>query len=139
MAPLVGRSRPTIIRAIVVLPEPDSPTIASDRPGRRRNETSSTATRSPNSLRSPAASRTGEPLLSGIGRLLKLATQLLRPGASGHPAVQLDQLGSRLQADVVGVRAAGREGAFPGRRLEGRQRAARDGAQPGCGVGNIRP
>ena len=29
-SPAVGRSRPTIIRAIVVLPEPDSPTIASD-------------------------------------------------------------------------------------------------------------
>ena len=35
MAPLVGRSRPTIIRAIVVFPAPDCPTMASERPGRR--------------------------------------------------------------------------------------------------------
>src|SRR6516164_8926834 len=132
MVPLVGRSRPTIIRAIVVLPEPDSPTIASDRPGRRRNETSSTATRSPNSLRSPVASRTAEPLVSGIVCLLQLATQLRRAGAAGHPAVQLDDFGHGLPADVAGVGAAGRERAFSGRRLEGRQRAARDGAQPVC-------
>jgi hypothetical protein len=51
ICPLVGRSRPMIILAIVVLPEPDSPTIASDSPSPTVNDTSSTATRSPNSLR----------------------------------------------------------------------------------------
>jgi LuxR family maltose regulon positive regulatory protein len=47
MVPLVDRSRPTIIRAIVVLPEPDSPTMASDRLRRRPKETLSTATNWP--------------------------------------------------------------------------------------------
>ena len=110
MDPLVGRSRPAIIRAIVVFPEPDSPTMASDRPGRRPKETSSTATSSPNSLRSPVASRTGAPLVSAIGCRLELAPQLARAGAAGHPAVQLDEAGHGRAADLTGVRAAGREG-----------------------------
>ena len=41
--PLVGRSTPVTIRAIVVLPEPLWPTSALTRPGRSANETSSTA------------------------------------------------------------------------------------------------
>ena len=33
MTPRVGRSKPTIIRAIVVFPAPDCPAMASERPG----------------------------------------------------------------------------------------------------------
>src|SRR5262249_56555666 len=93
MVPLVGRSRPTIIRAIVVFPAADSPTMARERPRGRVNETSSTATRSPNCLRSPVASRTGTPLVSGIVRCLELAAQLPRAGAAGDTAVQFDEAG----------------------------------------------
>src|SRR5207247_2562081 len=130
MVPLVGRSRPTIIRAIVVLPEPDSPTMATDRPGGRRNDTSSTATRSPNSLRSPSASRMGAPVVSAIGRFLELAAQLARADAPRRPAVEVDEVGHRRPADIARVRAAGGEGALCRWRLERGQRAAGDGAQP---------
>ncbi len=44
MRPEVGRSRPMIMRAVVVLPEPDSPTMASEPPGATAKATSSTAT-----------------------------------------------------------------------------------------------
>ena len=47
MVPAVGCSSPMIILATVVLPGPDSPTIASDSPSAMENETSSTATSSP--------------------------------------------------------------------------------------------
>ena len=47
MRPRVGRSSPTIIRASVDFPEPDSPTIASDLPGVTEKEVSSTATSGP--------------------------------------------------------------------------------------------
>src|SRR6202453_3718826 len=81
--PAVSRSSPTIIFAMVVLPEPDSPTIASDPPAGIENDTSSTAVKSPNVFRSPEAMRTG----SGIGGL-QLAAQLGRPDAPGHAAVE---------------------------------------------------
>src|SRR5215471_15194013 len=68
MVPAVGRSSPTIIRAMVVLPEPDSPTIASDLAEGTVKLTASTATRSPNSLRSPFTSSTGRsPLPAMVG------------------------------------------------------------------------
>ena len=60
---------------------------ARDRPGGRTNETSSTATRSPNSLRRAATSRTGAPV-SGTRNLLELAAQLVRTSTAGQPAVQ---------------------------------------------------
>src|SRR5436305_8002550 len=138
MVPRVGRSRPTIIRAMVVFPEPDSPTMASDRPGGRTNEMSSTATRAPNSLRSPATSRTGAPPLSGTRDLLELAAQLVRAGAAGQPAVEPGQGGDVGPADVAGVRAARRERALGRRRLEGGQRAPGDGAQPMRRLGDVR-
>src|SRR5215472_19096035 len=128
MVPLVGRSRPTIIRAIVVLPEPDSPTMASDRPGGRSKETSSTATNSPNSLRSPVACSTGALSVSATGGTPQLAAQLTCPGAARHPAVQSGKRRHLGTADVRGVRAAGREGTLLRRCLERGQRAAGDGA-----------
>src|SRR6185437_5320313 len=100
------------------------------RPGERTNETSSTATRAPNSLRRPATSRTGAPPVSGTRDLLELAAQLVRASAAGQPAVQRGQGGDVRPADVASVRAAGCERALGRRRLEGRERAAGDGAQP---------
>ncbi len=62
--------------------------------------TSSTATRSPNSLRSPVTSRTGVSWRqSGLAQSVRHAgqapAQLRRAGAPGQPAVQLDQLRQR--------------------------------------------
>src|SRR5580692_9578208 len=142
IVPLVGRSRPTIIRAIVVLPDPDSPTIASDRPGGIANETLSTATRLPNSLRSPIASRTGAvlpaPSCSDMSSL-QVPAQLAGPAASRHAAVELGQLRNRRQAGRLRVRAPGRERALTGRRLERRQRPAGDSAQPARLLRDLRP
>src|SRR5580692_4490317 len=100
MVPEVGRSRPTIIFAIVVLPEPDSPTIASDSPAGTENETSSTAVKSANFLVRCATSSI---------RHLQLPAQLGRAHAPGRPAVELRQRHGRGTARVRGVRAPGRE------------------------------
>src|SRR5262245_28188056 len=138
MVPLVGRSRPTIIRAIVVFPEPDSPTMASDRPGARRNDTSSTATRSPNSLRRPEASRTGALLVSAITGRPQLPPAYLRAHTPGQPAIDLGEPGHGGPADVVGMRTPGRVRAFVRRGLERRQWPAGNGRQPGCGARDVR-
>ena len=134
--PAVGRSSPTIIRAIVVLPDPDSPTMAIEPASATRNDTSSTATRSPNSLRSEVTSRTGVTARSALAgadgqaspRSSRARTHRDRPPSSsvisGSPARQ-----SSWRA------APGRERALVGRRLERGQRAAGDGQQP---VGRLR-
>jgi LuxR family transcriptional regulator, maltose regulon positive regulatory protein len=62
----------------------------------------------------------------------------MRTGTARHPAVQLDEVGHGGPADLARVGAAGREGAFPRGRLEGRQRATRDGAQPARGLRDVR-
>src|SRR6478609_9707151 len=140
IVPLVGRSSPTIIRAMVVLPEPDSPTMASDPASGMPNDTSSTATSGPNSLRRPATSSAAGPLasgtrsagavVSGIGDRLEFSAQLVRARAPGQPVADLQQIGHRGQADVAGVRAARRERALLLRCLERRQRPARDRPEP---------
>src|SRR6185437_16188492 len=164
MVPWVGRSRPTIIFAIVVLPEPDSPTMASDPAAGTVNDTSSTATSGPNSLRRPATSSTGTPgpitsgtgpsgagpsgtgppLVSGIGALSRRfhgqpPAQLVRPHAAGQPAVELGHRGRGRPAAVLGPVAPGGEGAFVRRGLERRQRPAGDRVQPVRGLGDVRP
>ena len=93
IVPWVGLSSPTIILAMVVLPEPDSPTMASDPASGMANETSSTATSGPNSLRRPETASAAVPLaagvvapatpVSGIGGHLQLPAQLLSPHAPG--------------------------------------------------------
>src|SRR5262245_53623766 len=125
------------MRAIVVLPEPDSPTIASDRAVLTRSDTSATATRSPNSLRRPAASRTGAPSVSVTGRPSKRAAELVRAHAPGQPAVQLGQPGHGGPAGVPGVAAPRRERALRHRRLEGRHRPAGNRKQPVRGPGDV--
>src|ERR1700722_11563622 len=124
MVPEVGRSRPTIILAIVVLPEPDSPTIASDSPAGTENETSSTAVKSANFLVSCETSSIGH---------LQPAAKFARANAPGRPAVELRQRHGRRTAPVGGVRAPRRERAPGRRRLERRQRPAGDRPQPGSG------
>jgi hypothetical protein len=47
MFPALGVSRPIRVRAMVVLPQPDSPTMASTSPRRSVNETPSTALMAP--------------------------------------------------------------------------------------------
>src|ERR1700722_1773882 len=120
--PLVGRSRPTIILATVVLPDPDSPTMASDRPGGIANDASSTATRLPNSLRSPVTSRTGAVSAAGSRSdmsFLQVPAQLDGPDAPGQAAVQFGQFRHSVPAGRPDVGAPGRERALTGRRLEG--------------------
>src|ERR1700723_1409713 len=100
MVPEVGRSRPTIIRAIVVLPEPDSPTIASDWPAGTENVTSSTAVKFANFLVRCETSSIGH---------LQPPAQFARPHAPGQPAVEIRQRHRRGTAGVGRVRAPGRE------------------------------
>ena len=96
MVPAVGRSRPTIILATVVLPEPDSPTIARDPPSGSENETSSTAVRGPNSLRRALTSSTD----SAMQRHLEAAAQLFCAHASAQAAVERDERRPGLAAYV---------------------------------------
>src|SRR4029077_10254868 len=84
MVPAVGRSRPTIMRAMVVLPEPDSPTIASDPRSGITNDASWTAVTSPNVLVSPATSRTA----SAMAHQGRTVAQLAGPHAAHLAAGQ---------------------------------------------------
>src|SRR5712692_5269020 len=121
MVPALGRSRPTIILAIVVLPEPDSPTIASEPPSGSENDTSSTATVLPKSLRSPSTMSTG----SAMHGHLQPAPKLLGAHAPGDTTVELDEGRPGLAAFVPHMRAAGRERALVRRRLERREGPSR--------------
>ena len=93
MVPAVGFSRPQIMRATVVLPLPDSPTMASDRPAMRSNVMSSTATWVPNTLRrlrtdstawasSRVARVAGPRTSSDMGTVQEPAAQVMRPAGS---------------------------------------------------------
>src|SRR4051794_26394930 len=126
IVPAVGAVSPTSIRATVVLPDPDSPTIASDPPGATERSTPSTARTSPKTLRSPLAASTG----SAMGHhLLGGAVEQLRGADAAHePAVErLDRRPGRA-AGVDDVRAARRERAAV-RRLERADRPAGDRRQ----------
>ena len=48
--PYVGSSKPPIIRRVVVLPQPDGPSMEKNSPSRMSSDRSSTAAASPNSL-----------------------------------------------------------------------------------------
>src|SRR5579864_533900 len=126
IVPAVGRSSPTIIFAIVVLPEPDSPTMASEPPSGSENETSLTATWLPKTLRSPSTSRTA----SAMDGDLHPSSQLLGPHAPGQAAIELNERRPRCAADIVHVRAPRGERALVLRCLERRQRSSWNGRQP---------
>jgi 1-pyrroline dehydrogenase len=57
MRPLVGCSNPAIIRSVVVLPQPDGPSIEKNSPGPIEKSASSTATKSPKRRAVQAAAR----------------------------------------------------------------------------------
>src|SRR4051812_45463879 len=59
MLPASGRSKPAIMRRQVVLPEPDGPSSVKNSPRRMSRFTPSTATTSPNSLRTPTSRMSG--------------------------------------------------------------------------------
>ena len=138
MVPAGGPFRPTIIRAMVVLPEPDSPTIARDRPGGRRTSRRRRRRARRTPCAGPAASRTGVAgWRSGTG-----------PPGAGRAARRRERSGrappSRL-APAAGTSArqaswaCGQRGAnaHPAGRLEGRQRAAGDGREAVRGRGDV--
>src|SRR5947208_2863820 len=100
MRPSVGVSRPTSIRASVVLPEPDSPTTARDSPSETVKLTSSTATisspraapRTRNTFRSRSTSRTG--LATGARLIVEgaqVGVHLFGPAAAHEAASQRPQ------------------------------------------------
>src|SRR5690349_4607305 len=108
--------------------------MASDPAAGTVNDTSSTATSGPNSLRRPATSSTGTPgpgapLVSGIGPLSgrlhgQLPAELVRPHAAGQPAVEFGHRGCGRPAGILGPVAPGGERALVRRGLERRQRPA---------------
>src|SRR3954468_5208091 len=53
IAPASGRSKPAITRSVVVLPEPDGPSIVKNSPARMSRSRLSIATTSPNARRTP--------------------------------------------------------------------------------------
>src|SRR5919107_2573955 len=115
MRPPVGVSRPTSIRAMVVLPEPDSPAIPSEPPAASVKATSRTASvtwwprlSSPRVVRnvfvSPSTASRG---VSDM-RQRPLGDQLLAADARGHAARHdLAQRRPALEAALAGERAAG--------------------------------
>ena len=121
IVPLVGRSSPTIIRAMVVLPEPDSPTIAIDRPagdGEARRRPRQRGCRTPCAGgRRPARARSSQARsASGTGasgiRHRQLSTQLSCPDTTRQAAVESGQVRYASPARIARVRAARREGAL---------------------------
>src|SRR6185437_5696693 len=127
MRPEVGVSRPTSIRASVVLPEPDSPTTASDSRSATAKLTSSTATisspraapRTRNTLRSRSTSRTALPTRT---RLLadrpQVDVHVLGPPTAHEARTQRPQHLLLRRALRLAIRAAVGERASL-RRLEG--------------------
>src|SRR4051794_1876352 len=65
MLPASGRSKPAIMRRQVVFPEPDGPSRVKNSPRRMSRSTPSTATTSPNSLRTPTSLMSGVWVVSG--------------------------------------------------------------------------
>src|SRR3954447_20300317 len=57
MLPLVGSSRPATIRSVVVLPQPEGPSSAKNRPCSTTRSRSSTAVNTPNRLVTPLSLR----------------------------------------------------------------------------------
>ena len=132
-----ARSRPTIIRATVVLPEPDSPTMASEPPaGDARTTTSSTATSVAELL---AQARDLEDRRqarrSAMGRLQAAGRAAPRRAGSAprrRRAARSGGRAARQRSCACGQRGAN---AQPSRRLERRQRPAGDRRAAGRAVG----
>src|SRR5438128_2588283 len=112
-APSVGRRRPAASLAVVVLPDPLSPTRQRTWPGSTRNETSSTARTGPCWVRKTWLTRSS-PSSGSVTRLDELALELdLRPvvtraGVSALHRVQRWRIGG---ASLLGVHATRMEAA----------------------------
>src|SRR6476620_7978119 len=68
IAPEVGSSRPATIRSVVVFPQPDGPSSAKKRPCSTTRSSSSTATKLPNFLVTPASVRSAPASLRAVLR-----------------------------------------------------------------------
>src|SRR5262245_53878706 len=111
--------------AVMLLPQPDSPTIASVSRGRNVNERSSTALMIPSRVkkyvRSPATSRMGRPARSS-GRAPRSATPVVRPDGSMSAAqARIEHVAERV-AEEVGA-ALGEADGDTGKDDEPRRRA----------------
>ena len=92
--PASGRSKPAIRRSVVVLPEPDGPSMVKNSPRRTSRSTESTATTSPYVFRietsatstalSGAASTAPAARSSAAVRGLATGSRILRPLVLGH-------------------------------------------------------
>src|SRR6476620_9506057 len=103
-APASGVSKPAIIRSVVVLPQPDGPSMVKNSPGGICRSIPSTATTSPNSFVKPSSWTspcTGSDLERRDGSGL---------AAAGEPAVDEEGERERCQRDEQGDRRDGVEG-----------------------------
>src|SRR5262245_53983602 len=152
--PLVGVSRPLRHRAVVVLPQPDSPTSPTISPGAMSKKIPSTARKTGALLRRPSryilvSSRTrrmGSPIgPPGVfARQRQLACPVAGGRVTGPSIVDGIQCWQRLGADIDGVPTAGPEGApvdpLAGTRwLAGNLREARRPGLPDAGYGGEQP
>src|SRR5687768_17781966 len=98
MVPSSGISKPAIMRSVVVLPDPEGPSMVKNSPAGMSRSTESTATTSPNRLVRPLTLMSGAPA-SGAKRLLQ----------DGEPLVELvgRDVERREQPDDVPVEPAG--------------------------------
>src|ERR1700746_2183095 len=97
--PASGRSKPAIMRSVVVLPEPDGPSSVKNEPCSTRRSTSSTATTSPYTLRAPTTSTSAT------------AVSTCKRGLQDVEACLEIVVGDRqrhVQANDVAVQAAGK-------------------------------
>src|SRR5213595_770453 len=134
MRPPLGASSPTIRRATVDLPQPDSPTSARVSPWRTSSVTPSTARSS--RLPSPSNTRSSQGRETSKSRVTALT---LSNGARMQPAGGLalfsrHQLGARAQAALEALGAARVERAAARDRVEARHRALdlREARAPGA-------
>src|SRR5688572_28560348 len=88
-SPASGRSKPPIIRSVVVLPQPDPPTRLTSSPGRTSRESPSTATAPPNRFVRP---RSEMRMLLGELLLPLLHEPVLVGRIAGLHEVDVDEL-----------------------------------------------
>src|SRR5258706_7757939 len=118
MVPEVGGVRPATIRSVVVLPQPDAPTIVKNSPPATSNDARSTAVTSPSTAENRLVRSRAQSAASAIGRALLVGENLVET-----LQVRLAVDGSRLV--VVRERLQRRR-----RRQAGRRRHVAAGAAP---------
>src|SRR5215468_3997849 len=122
--------------AVMLLPQPDSPTIASVSRGRSVNERSSTALMMPSRVkkyvRSPATSRTGRPARSS-GRLAIAASELDRFISTALPRIEnvAQRIAQKVRAEYRETDGDAGKDNEPRRRADIFSRRLRQHAAPG--------